>query len=318
MKQINVLVTGCGGDIGQSVGKVLRDFAPVANVYGTDLHMKHAGLFIFDECYLVPRANDPEYMAAVKTLVEKLSIDLVIPVTEYELAFFAKNGIDAVGIAKLVKPNDHIIKLGLDKWQTAEALKQLDLPSPTTLLAGEAGEEVALPVIIKSRTGSGSKQVAKVTDQETLGIYLKWINDPILQEYIPDEQGEYTCGLYRSATGVVRSIQVKRELMGGFTGYGEVINEPAIANLLERIATGFDLKGSINVQLRLKGKVPLVFEINPRFSSTVRFRDLMGFKDVIWAVQETMGWPLADYTAENQGARIYKGFSEYLQMPENG
>jgi carbamoyl-phosphate synthase large subunit len=43
------------------------------------------------------------------------------------------------------------------------------------------------------------------------------------------------------------------------------------------------------VQLRLTDKGPRVFEINPRFSSTVLMRHRMGFSDVLWAIEEAEG-----------------------------
>ena len=45
----------------------------------------------------------------------------------------------------------------------------------------------------------------------------------------------------------------------------------------------------MNVQLRLTDRGPRVFEINPRFSSTVLMRHRMGFTDVLWAIEEAEG-----------------------------
>ena len=38
-------------------------------------------------------------------------------------------------------------------------------------------------------------------------------------------------------------------------------------------------------QFRVINKIPHVFEINPRFSSTVKMRDMIGFKDLIWSIE---------------------------------
>ncbi len=45
----------------------------------------------------------------------------------------------------------------------------------------------------------------------------------------------------------------------------------------------------MNVQLRLTDKGPRVFEINPRFSSTVLMRHRLGYCDVLWAMEEVEG-----------------------------
>ena len=136
--------------------------------------------------------------------------------------------------------------------------------------------------------------------------------DFIKQEYLNKEAEEYTCGLYRSTQGEVRSIIVKRTLMGGFTGYGEVCLDKEITRLLSSIAVKLNLIGSINIQLRNSDKGPCVFEINPRFSSTVRFRDMLGFNDLIWSLQDNLHLSIDPYTSLNEGKKIYKGFSEYI------
>lgn len=59
--------------------------------------------------------------------------------------------------------------------------------------------------------------------------------------------------------------------------------------MCEVIAQGLDLCGSMNIQLRLTENGPRVFEINPRFSSTVLMRHRMGYTDVLWAIDEAEG-----------------------------
>ena len=48
----NILVTGCGGDIGQSIGKILNSSKFVENLYGCDISNKNAGSFIFNNFFL--------------------------------------------------------------------------------------------------------------------------------------------------------------------------------------------------------------------------------------------------------------------------
>ena len=45
------------------------------------------------------------------------------------------------------------------------------------------------------------------------------------------------------------------------------------------------LEGSINIQLKILKKRIGIFEINPRLSSTVLMRDMLGFKDCIWWIE---------------------------------
>ena len=67
----NVLVTGCGGDIGQSIGKILNK-QPLNNLIGCDISNKNAGPFIFDNFNLSLRCDDPEYLNYTENLLSRL------------------------------------------------------------------------------------------------------------------------------------------------------------------------------------------------------------------------------------------------------
>ncbi len=73
------------------------------------------------------------------------------------------------------------------------------------------------------------------------------------------------------------------------TGWAKIIDDEEISQMCEAIANGLNLRGSMNVQLRLTDQGPRVFEINPRFSSTTAMRHLIGFSDVLWSLDEAEG-----------------------------
>ena len=71
-----------------------------------------------------------------------------------------------------------------------------------------------------------------------------------------------------------------------------VVKNKQVGNLLNVIAKGWNLEGSINVQLRITKKGPMIFEINPRFSSTLYMRHKLCFTDVIWSLKEFYDEPV--------------------------
>ena len=101
-------------------------------------------------------------------------------------------------------------------------------------------------------------------------------------------------------------------MIGGFSSFGSREEHPAISKLLHQLAVLLDLRGSINVQLRLVNRTPMIFEINPRFSSTVLFRHMMGFEDVIWSIQDKLEMSIDTYHINHSINKFYKGFSEYV------
>lgn len=311
--KINILVTGCGGDIGQSVGKILNESDFVNNLYGCDISDKNAAKFIYTNFFIGLPCSDELYLSNLEKVVLEKEIDLIIPISEPELRFFSKRDITKIGKAAMIIASSEALKIGFDKLKTADFLKKEGLPFPITRAIELVETIEVFPVILKSRTGSGSANVSIVKDDVEFQSLKN--NNPgfIVQEYLEGDNGEFTCGVFRSTKGITRTIIFKRELMGGFTGYGEVIENKEIDDTLRDIANKLELIGSINVQLRLTVKGPVVFEINPRFSSTVRFRDLFGFKDVNWSIEDKMNISLSDYTQNSVGKKLYKGFNEYIQ-----
>ena len=118
--------------------------------------------------------------------------------------------------------------------------------------------------------------------------YNKTVNQAVVQEYLEGDLGEYTTGVFSNGQDVF-SITFKRTLgYGGLSKIVEIKDDKNIENLARSIAQKSKLIGSINIQSRKRGDDYVVFEINPRFSSTVYFRHYFGFQDVIWWLETIM------------------------------
>jgi carbamoyl-phosphate synthase large subunit len=310
---LNILVTGIAGDIGNGIGRILRDSGLITKLIGCDIHDQHMGRFIFDTCKLVPKANEQSYTEALLTIAKEYDVDAIVPTSEPELRFFLKQGISQyIDGMPLVMPNMKALEVGFDKLKTADFLAKHSLPFPWTTTVAE-NEPKELPCIMKSRFGAGSQEVRLINDYELVPSYRKIFPENIWQECVGTADEEYTCGLYRSMTGEVRSIVFRRRLSAGITTYGEVVANPEINYLCLAIAAALELNGSINVQLRLTSRGPIVFEINPRFSSTVAFRHKLGFEDVIWSISEKLYGTLPPYDVRPVvGTKIFRKFEEVI------
>lgn len=313
MKKMNILVTGCGGDIGQSICKILKGYNLVQRVIGCDIHGNHPGKFMVDEFQIIPSCKSENYINELHKLIKKTSSDLIVVASEPELRFFLKNQIIKKIFDKpVIMPNYKALEIGFDKLKTANFLKDSGLPFPRTEILSYINT-IEFPAIIKSRDGSGSKQVMIISDNEDYQYYKRKYPEFILQEYLGNENEEYTCGLFRSKTGNCRDIIFNRTLIGGYSNYGVVVVNKDISQLLVSIGEDLKLEGSINIQLRLTQNGPIVFEINPRFSSTVLFRDLLGFKDLIWSIEDNLGMAISPFTPVDEGRKFYKGYQEYYE-----
>jgi carbamoyl-phosphate synthase large subunit len=310
---MNILVTGIAGDIGNGIGRILRDSGLAAKLIGCDIHEQHTGCFVFDKCFVVPRVDADDYIARMLAVAYDNEIDLIVPTSEPELRFLSRNGIfqQLRGIP-LIMANREAMEVGFDKLATAKFLESQGLPFPWTRVVKEQDPR-ELPCIIKSRFGAGSREVRCVDHAALIQPYRQINPDHIWQEYLGTADEEYTCGVFRSVSEEVRVIVFRRRLSAGFTTYGEVVDNQEIDRLCHALAKAVMLNGSINIQLRMTERGPVVFEINPRFSSTVVFRNLMGFRDVIWAISVRLHGVLPPYEHPPRvGTKFFRKFEEIV------
>ncbi|MBM3272722.1 ATP-grasp domain-containing protein [Candidatus Kaiserbacteria bacterium] len=287
-----ILVTGIGGDIAQSVAGIIREHRPRYRLVGTDLHDQHGGSLFVSSMHVVPRADSPGYLRRLQEIMEKEDVDIVIPMTEPELAVLLPQIEAATDKALWITSGRQVVAAGIDKLETAKQLANLGLPVPWTIPVIE-GYPKTYPCIIKNRFGSGSRNQSIVRSSEDAVFFSARNPEAIFQELLEPEDREVTCAVYRTRDGRVAVLQLLRRLTGGFTGWARVIDDPSITQLCIAIADGLDLRGSMNVQLRNTLAGPRVFEINPRFSSTALMRQKMGFSDVLWALDEAENAPVS-------------------------
>lgn len=282
-----ILITAIGGDIAQGVADIIRNCSEQYRLIGTDTHEEHGGTLYVDRFYQVPRAMDANYESSILKIIKQESVDIAMPISEPELQKWAGSDRRTDSV-RWVMLRENIINTCLDKLETIRFLEQLDLPVPWTVSAKES-EPSSLPCILKDRFGSGSKNVNIVGDWEDVAYLQSKYPDAIYQELLLPAENEVTCAVYRTRDGRVGVLQMRRKMSGGLSSWIEIIDDRATRTLCEKIANGFDLIGSFNVQLRITQQGPRVFEINPRFSSTALMRHALGFSDVLWSLAEIKG-----------------------------
>lgn len=285
----NILITAIGGDIAQGIASILRQAFPSWSLVGIDVHDRHAGSLFVDYFCQAPRAADANYEDALQTIVRQHQIDLIIPMSEAELQFLACQEYIEIGGAKLLMANHRAIEIGADKLKTAQFLTSIGLPAPWTDLAENFDSTKHLPCIFKPRRGAGSKAVFRCDTAKEVMFYQEHHVNAIIQELLLPADQEVTCGVFRTIDGKTAVLQLLRTLTGGFTGWAQVINHSDVLFQCSKLASALNLRGSINVQLRITANGAKIFEINPRFSSTVLMRHQMGFSDLLWSIQDLMG-----------------------------
>lgn len=303
---MKILVTGANGDIGEAVGRILQETFPSAEIFGADASGQWPGGFVFKSMLHAPFASAPEYIDHLHRLRGRF--DLIIPTSEPELARLSQVK-DIKGQLPLLMVDPGILSIFMDKYETFLFLDKHGFNPPRTKLFTEV-ETADLPVYVKPRRGAGGRGHRLIdTDVEMQAAKEVTADGWVAQEYLPGGDNEYTCALFRF-NGSVKYVVLRRQLEGAKTVKAEVVDLPEIGILLEDIAEIINLDGCINVQLKMTGDGPRVFEINPRLSSTVMMRHRLGFRDCEWWARSFLGMPLGVSSAPAVGTVVYRMSTE--------
>jgi carbamoyl-phosphate synthase large subunit len=284
---------------------------------GFDVRPNHPGRLFVDTCYVGPAAKELQYLNWVEEKALEESAGLFIPTSEAEIQFLAEKGLDSIGGATILRIDSKTVLSSLDKNLCLEILAEKGIEVPKFGIVGISVPD-EFPVIVKPRSGRGSRQVSRF---DTIEEFARLAPEGFVwQSFLSPESEEYTCAIYRSRLRRTRVLLMRRTLIGGSTGIGEVVENEAIRGYITAIANSLDFWGALNVQLRLTSQGPLVFEINPRLSSTLVFRDKMGFFDFRWWVQEVLGVAATPAVPNTLGPKVgtlfYRGTAEYFEpMP---
>jgi carbamoyl-phosphate synthase large subunit len=315
---MRILITAIGGDIAQSIAKIIKLEALSTYLIGSDNTLSHPGHFFVDEVITLPRGDDPSYLEVLGQRIKSLEIDYVIPVNEkeiYALSSIMQTPESIIDYDKFILPKSEGFLNFFDKLETITFLNSLDVKIELPWTISSSEKPLEFPCIYKPLKQSGSKGIEVVTREKYEVMTVS--SDGVFQQLLGPSDQEYTCGVYRSRNNNydTQIVILKRLLRGGLTGYAEVVQESQIYRYCLEIADSIKLQGSINIQLINSANGPKLFEINPRFSSTVIFRNHIGFKDLAWSVLEKAGnkYEIGYSIEKSVGQKFYRVYTELYE-----
>jgi carbamoyl-phosphate synthase large subunit len=311
---IKILVTGAGGGVGQGIIKSLKLIDDLAlSIIAADMSPLAPGLYAADRAYLVPAARSDEYLQRLIEICSHEKIDYYFPGTDVELMFCAENGkrIEEVTGTRVVVCPSKVVKIADDKYLTFRFLKDNGFHAPNSWLPEDLDVgDVNYPVVVKPRVGCRSIGVQVVDSKERLISAINTTSDPLIQEFLSDENEEYTCTVVAVDGVASEAVVLRRVLRSGDTFRAEPIDNPGIASYVRDVAVALGVEGSCNFQLRLHEGLPKIFEINSRFSGTTPFCAQLGFNPVEYYLKLRLGMRYS-YTI-NYEAMVLRHWTEIV------
>jgi carbamoyl-phosphate synthase large subunit len=263
-----VLVTGAGGPAGIAVIRSLIKRDDV-EVLAADMDGWASGLYLVPESArrIVPPGRVPTFVDDVIAMCASDGIDVLFSTVDVELPGLAarRDELAAAGTA-LAAPSHETLMSCLDKYRLAQAVDgKARIPETRLLDRDGVGAEWVFPVIIKPRSGAGSRGVRLIADRAALEA-LGEDQSILIQEHLPGE--EFSVDVLAGLDGtVIAAVPRSRERVdSGVSIAGRTVRREELSQTAADVARAIGLTGVANVQLRYSSDgVPALLEVNPRF-----------------------------------------------------
>lgn len=285
----NILVTGAGAVLGQGILRCIKEGKTEYFVHTADPDWKSTGHWLGNKAHIIPLATDPNYLARIEQIIKKEHIDVLLIGTDVELPIFAKEKkrLEKELNVHIVVSKEFVIDIANDKWKTAEFLKKNSLPYPYSYLTTDnegmklLTQKAEFPYLAKPVDGARSKGLFVVNNNDDINTITSYPNNLVVQEFLPDTDGEFTSGCLVVNGFTEYVVTLKRDLRDGNT-YRAYYDEKfeIYTPFIKEVAEKLGVDGPCNFQFRIKNNRPVIFEVNARFSGTTPIRSFFGFNEV--------------------------------------
>jgi carbamoyl-phosphate synthase large subunit len=319
LRAVRVLVTGAGGPAAVSVMKSLSA-DPTVRLMAADMDPWAAGLYLVppDARTLLPAGLDPGFADAALARCTAMGVDVLIPTVDAELRPLgqARAEFSRAGVELLLAP-DQALDVCLDKLALAERCAG-HVPVPRTERLDQVSdpESWTYPVMVKPRTGSGSRGISVVESSQAL-VRMDASADFLVQQYLPG--AEYSIDVLADVAGhVVASVPRLRERVdSGVSVAGRTVHDSELERLGAAVATAAGLTYVANVQFRrdADGR-PALLEVNPRFPGTMPLTVASGIDMPLMALNSLRGRPLPSHVGFREVAMVRYLEERFVELGE--
>jgi carbamoyl-phosphate synthase large subunit len=273
-----LLISGAGGSLFPYLTDVLSERYELILTDSSELVKK---LYPERDIRTVPKVVDPSFEKVMTEIIKNDGVDYYIPLIDEEI-LIAHRIAEKCGI-RVLSPAPEFVSLCLDKLELMKALAERGISVIHTDTADRYDGSFGFPLFLKPKTGRGSRGAMKICSQEAFSAYFvleNYAKDEVLvQPYVGGQ--EYTVSV--TANSVNRLISVVPKIVyqkQGVTKHAACLHHKGIETLCRKIVETFVPCGSFNVQLKEDGGKLYIFEINPRYSTTLVLSTAAGINEI--------------------------------------
>lgn len=289
----NVVVTAASRRVAlvRTLQAALARLSPHGRVIATDIDPFSPAVHVADAAEEVPRSDAPDYVDALLAVCAAHDAGILVPTIddELEIVAAAADRFAAAGVV-VMGPGVETARICRDKFRTAAHLEQHGIRVAATWTPEQVRQlHPRPPLFIKPRRGRGSVAAFPILTDEHLQFFLGYVPDPVVQEYL--EGPEFTIDLFCDLQGrpVAAVPRERLVIRSGVTDRGRTVRDETLIALAVRCAEVLEFRGAVNVQCRVVDGVPVIFEINPRFSGGIQLTIAAGADFAEWTIRAARG-----------------------------
>ena len=263
-------------------------------IVGGDMQLTAPALSAADVKVQLPAVYADNYINTLLNVCKEHKVNMLISLNDLELPILAahKHCFEDIGVITVVSPPE-VVDICFDKIKTAEFITSLGLKAPKTYVNLELAKEaiikrdLAFPLILKPRWGSGSIGIEIVDDLDELEmvyqLLLHKVKKSILatasqgNEYIMIQQlikgKEYGLDVINDLHGnhVAVSVKQKLAMRAGETDKAITVDNEMIREIGAIIGKALKHIGNLDCDILEENGEYYVLELNPRFGGGFPF-----------------------------------------------
>ena len=182
-------------------------------------------------------------MPALQALCQEFGVGAVVPLTDLDLEVLGHARV--AGLLPAFVPDPEFARATFDKYEAHLLLERLGLPSPPTVLPGEAVTHY--PVMVKPRWGSGARSIHRARTRGRPSSWSSTCEEPaMLQRWMDGPEFSIDCLSDLDGRCLNAIPRTMIESRGGESIKGTVIDDPELVDLGRRVVEALGCRGPVH------------------------------------------------------------------------